>query len=496
MTPKDQFVLDFFQLGVKAWLEKYSGNVPELMNAHDFANEIEIKKLQQDFIDKPSWSESPSTNLPCYLVPSKRAETYDVIAIIRGYPEERAKEVSLKTAIFSKTEILFDFLRIGYVQRQLSNYDQIILDYFKLTTDAWFKKYRGNLPDGMLEDFWLVKRIKIMGLLDYFIDESWRTNKSDTLCTILKPKNNLYDVLLTENGTTTILDSNLELDYAVQLKGKTLISKIIEGYSTTKIEIHEQFFLDYFNLGYFEWDKKYRGNIPTGMNEYIFSREIHARGLEIRMVDKPIDPEKYDPRTSLPCNLVKSEENPHRYEIQKFGERGGIDVIKSNLSLEEAIAYKVNLLFWCLGIGYWQARDIIFDKFIIDYFKLGAEAWIKNYYGKIPNMTTEFISGIKSMELEQDFIEEHSWRADPSAIPCYISVSKQDPQKYDVFYQENNVVEMKGSALSLEDALDLKVEILFSKLEEGYRLAVGFPLNKPVKETGSRVLKFIRNLLK
>jgi hypothetical protein len=77
---------------------------------------------------------------------------------------------------------------------------------------------------------------------------------------------------------------------------------------------------------------------------------------------------------------------------------------------------------------------------------------------------SQFTLYISHYDLKQDFIDEHSWRLDHSMILCFLS-----PQKdglYDVInVKDKGLTITAGKDLSLEDAINLKAELLFERLK-------------------------------
>lgn len=230
------------------------------------------------------------------------------------------------------------------------------------------------------------------------------------------------------------------------------------------MSIQEQFVLDYFQLGARAWIEKYSGNIPDNMDANIFSKIILEKKLEKRFINyiKSRDRLVED----LPCFLVPSLEKLDKYDVLEWEDKGFYVYLGKDLPIEDAIKVKCENLILILILGYRNKSEPRRKEFTYDYFKLGAPEWIKKYKEKIPEIMSpsQFTLYISHYDLKQDFIDEHSWRLDHSMILCFLS-----PQKdglYDVInVKDKGLTITAGKDLSLEDAINLKAELLFERLK-------------------------------
>jgi hypothetical protein len=227
----------------------------------------------------------------------------------------------------------------------------------------------------------------------------------------------------------------------------------------------EQFVLDFFQLGPRQWMEKYRYTMPSNMDGQTFTNEIIRMGLEKKFIDKPWPGGYVEP---LPCYLEQSEKDLQTYSIVLIENNGFAIIEKANLSLHEGILAKSEILISKLTFpAYIEKKMAIHKQFVLDYFKLGPKAWVEIHKGKIPeSMTfTWFIEKIREMELEEDFIDEHSWRIDPTLILCYLAPVKDFPQKYDVISVNDRASTTHAKDLDLQEALELKSQLLFDLLK-------------------------------
>jgi hypothetical protein len=110
-----QFVLDYFQLGDKNWIKKYSGNIPDGMTENIFSIEIKKNNLES-FIDTEKWKDKQLL-LPCYLVPSKN-NNFDVYVLEDHGHTLEGQNLSLGEAITLKCNVLLAILQMGYILQE------------------------------------------------------------------------------------------------------------------------------------------------------------------------------------------------------------------------------------------------------------------------------------------------------------------------------------------------------------------------------------------
>lgn len=105
------FVSEFFLLGPKLWLEKYSNKIPANMTPSAFADEIRNQGLELRFVDKPNWTQSMKTDLPCYLIAEDDGR-YGIYMNDMGHIVNEGMFEKLSDAIEFKAKMLLLILSI------------------------------------------------------------------------------------------------------------------------------------------------------------------------------------------------------------------------------------------------------------------------------------------------------------------------------------------------------------------------------------------------
>jgi hypothetical protein len=229
MNPIEQFVLDFFQLGPRQWMEKYRYTMPSNMDGQTFTNEIIRMGLEKKFIDKP-WPGGYVEPLPCYLEQSEKdPQTYSIVLIENnGFAIIEKANLSLHEGILAKSEILISKLTFpAFIEKRMKEHKQFVLDYLKLGPVAWVEKYKSNIPEAMT-DYWFVGKFRSLELESDFINEhEWRLDHSVILCYLSPTKDGHYDVInVKERGLTVTAGKNLSLEDALILKSKLLFERL------------------------------------------------------------------------------------------------------------------------------------------------------------------------------------------------------------------------------------------------------------------------------
>ena len=111
------------------------------------------------------------------------------------------------------------------------------------------------------------------------------------------------------------------------------------------------------------------------------------------------------------------------------------------------------------------------DKFVTDFFRLGANGWVDAYWNiSVPVSVDQFVERICELGLELQFVDQPRWTANQAdSLPCYL-IHEAPLHRYAIYSVDRGIPRLEKSFSTLKEGMRFKAEELFETLAMVRRL--------------------------